>query len=450
MSQPRPSVKKTFVAYLWQPIKSVLCVAQLIILQNIATLGIQDMVSRSAEGPQVWHSLLYVLNAIILTVALWKFYDSVDDFAFLALKDEKDALNGKVMSEDMEDAEGMEDLEALYGVTSSKPKEEKMPTPFLRRPVWLLALGLSTIGAAYPLTSALWHLLAWTGIHGGIGIPLCVLLSVAGFAAFRAWQVHKLYGIWCIQIGMVKPGQKFASLVKRLIQCAALFVGLFFACLMGFTYAIVALFVFLYEVANAIWKVLVVVLFLFAILFIIEKARLLLRWRSFLRKLKEAAKRGDISYEVEGRPYLSALFPSLYAAIKISDWRRVHGEPVHYCVAIANFKRRRGGIILCDDHMIQIRHEIRLRFGASAMILSSMNENNGSRTSHALAHWYTTRGVEFPEGEGKRVLIVDPAPAYLYVRKGYSEQVSELDNGAEVYDYTVWTKNAFFNYIDRT
>lgn len=445
-----PKIKETFIKYWWQPVKAVICFLQLYVCQTLTMRGMNVIIG---EWKPI-HVAILALNALVCMMVLYHFYDEIDDWAFMALKKEKDALNGKKASSIDPD---LADLEALYGdaVPSSYSEDDVQPTHLMKKPAWMAAYLAGTVAFGYLMGQYLAPLLSMTGMPAALCVILGCLLGGLLFAGLRLWRVCALNKTWRIQIDLVKSGQKkYASPVKRVLQCVFMAVALGMVCFYGSgVYAVLLVITALFKIiANFVREfpaaaVLIAVVLVTLLLF--GKLRLLTRWGKFMKKLKKAKKKGEIDYTVEGSIYLSALFPKLYAGLVVTDKERYKGEPVTYRVGICNVSSRREAVILCDGYRAQIRHSINLRLGGRALAIAASAENTDGRTGHALAQWHTTVGLEFPEGEGERILLVDPAPTKLYLREGQTERVQELDNGSRVYDYTVYTKNAFFNILDR-
>lgn len=446
-----PKFKESFIQYWWQPVKTLLCFLQLYVCQTLTLRGMNGVIGTW----QLIHVVLLAVNALVCIMVLYHFYDEIDDWSFLALEQEKKALKGqKTATLDPEFA----DMEAIYGdaVPQGREGDDVQPTHLMKKPSWMAAYLVGTVAFGYMMGQYLAPILSMTGMPRILYVILGYLLGGLMFAGLRLWRVCVLNKTWRIQIDLVKPGQKkYASLFKRVLQCAFMAIALGFVCYYGsgiyiFVVAFAALFNIVINFAREFPAATVMIVLVLTALLLIGKIRLLNRWRKFFKRLKVAKKKGEITYEIQGNPYLSALFPKIYAGIKITDLQRYKGDAVTYLVAICNVKSRREAVVLCDEYRAQIRHQINLRLGGRALAIAASAENTDGGTGHSLFQWYTTVGLEFPEGEGERILLVDPAPTKLYLRAGQTERLQELDNGSRVYDYTVYTKNAFFNVIDRT
>ncbi len=443
-----------FLTYLWQPTKTILCHLQILLLQQWALLGIAGPV----ESFNVFHLLILALNALVTAMVLYHFYDEIDDWAFLALKKEKEELNPHKSYYVADMDPDMADIEALYGDAIphyEEKREVKQPTHLMKKAGWISAYIASVVSFAYMMGV----FLAPVFIVWGVPVVWSYVIAYAAggvvFGGFRLWRIFALNNTWRKQIDLVKPGQKkYASLITRILQAIAMLVGLGLICYYGGgVYALIVAGVFVFNLAVNFaldFPLLTVVLLIaFIVLLMLGRVRVLLRWKKFFKNMKKAKKAGEIDYAVEGNPYLAAMFPRLYVGLVVTDLQRYKGEPVTYRVAICNVKTRREAVILCDDYTIQVRHQINLRMGGRTLAIAAAAENTDGRTGHSLFQWYTTTSIEFPEGEGERILLVDPAPTKLYLRAGQTERLQEMDNGSRAYDYTVWTKNAFFKTLER-
>lgn len=447
---PIASFKPFFIKYLWQPLKVILCTIQLEVLQSLAFSGINATV-------EYWHPLyvaILALNALACAMLLYSFYDEIDDWAFYALRDEK--LGFKASAKQRSLDPDLADLEALYGDSIPHTSDEDLPEPthLMKKPGWIIAYILGIVSFAFLTGQYIAPLLSMTGMPPALFTILGYALGGLVFALIRLWRVCVLNNTWRIQIELVKPTEKRISIIKRILQGVAMYAALAFICYyIGGLYGIFTFLVMVFGIVTSFATefpgATVLIVVVLGGLLLASKFVILNRWRKFFKRLKIAKKRGEIDYQIEGHPYLAAIFPKLYAGIVLTDLQRYKGKPVTYLVGICNVTARREAVILCDEYRAQIRHQINLRMGGRTLAIAASAQNADVKTGHSLAQWYTTVGIEFPNGEGEKVLLVDPAPTGLYLRDGQTERLQTLDNGSKVFDYTVWTKNAFFNMIDR-
>jgi hypothetical protein len=123
-------------------------------------------------------------------------------------------------------------------------------------------------------------------------------------------------------------------------------------------------------------------------------------------------------------------------------------------VAFANCHRRRLTVILCENQIYQFMYSINIRFMRTmrgGLGMMGMAGVHGVRTfSLPTASWFISHSFDFPEGEGERILLVDPAPHILCLRGTRNGEYFPLDNASQLFDYTVYGKNSFVNMLERT
>ena len=414
---------ETFMSFfwknLWQTVKSLLCAAQFYIFMALVAGSMKDSIVSDDRFLRMMAPCFFVIPAVVLIVALPKFYDGIDDASFLALCD------------------------------------EESPVHLMRRWQWLVSVAVLAVSLAYGMGEYLWTALSLTGISTTWGQPLCVGLGFVLVAGIRVWQVNRLYRTWVIQKELYDPAYtKFPSVPKRIGQAFIFFGALGIGCavLPPFLLLILMSAVSLLTGLPALGTILLVIVCLLVALWLLRIVLRLWKRRTFLKRLHAMVDKGEISMAVEGHPYISVVSPRAYFGIRITDLVRVSEkeEPKTYLVSVFNTQKRRLTVNLRERHVVQIVHEIRLQLGPTAMIMAAHRgkKEGMERLSHTLYSWNTNYEVTFPEGEGEKTLIIDPAPYTALVWQGSRHMAA--DNGSKVYDYTLWTKNALANFIERT
>lgn len=412
------SLKEQFVKYVWQPLKAVICAAHLYPLYDITLKSQEGFEAEFSVMPSLIVDIFTPLTMLIAMFALWKFYDTIDDVSFVALCCEED------------------------------------PKPYLRRPIWLLSLLISTVGCGIPVGRSLWKAVAYAGLIPEVGVPLCMVLGFALAFFIRGLMIFLLFRKWNEQKAYYRETEKYPSLVKRIIQAVIFGIALTLACMIGIATFFWAGYTLAYGGAllllNYLWPVVAALV----LIFVIRRIKLLSSRRKFLKRLKKMQERGNIQYDYMGHPYLSVLFRKVYFGLIITDYTDGVGankKPKTYRVVMVGTRKRRL-VIACENNTYQFKHEMRLRMDVGAAMIASAG--NTSETGVAFRAWYTTGGVSFPETdipESECVLMFDPVPYGIYVRT-YSgrDDLTLLDNGSKVYGYTVWAKNSFANFLERS
>ena len=413
---------------IWHSVKALLCALQLLVLHVVTMTSIGnlmnflyvDLVIRKGSTADTLLSFIHPLTVVILFAVWWRYYDNIDDRSFRRFRD-------------------------TY-------KEESEVPNLLRDPAYLAGLAV-TVACATPVIS--WSLvpaLGYTGLENTLcyaaGVSASLLLT-AGISLLRIRRRSKL---WYKQRNLPEDTEK-TRLGSRIFYALLLLVSVLLAIPLGFTILIPFLGSLILGIIRLLWKpILFIGGILFLWLFVIRSIRRIADRRRFLKRLDQLQERGELSYEIHGSPYLSVFWERIVFGITITDLPHQSNKrktPVTYQVAIANCKYRRGMVILCEDNVF--RFVISFNFRTIAQHnWGGMSVASSSIVSMPIASFCTNHSFDFPEGEGKRILLVDPAPRVLCMYGFREGELITLDNGSEIFGYTVYGKNSFVNLLERT
>ncbi len=402
---------------LWHGGKTVLCLLQFFLASALAV----DSVIALADGyletvdARPLYRLILLATQLIVFYALWHYYDDNDDRSFDA-----------------------------FCASDETPK-------LLRDPAYIFGLVLTSLGGAVPLFFYTLYPLFRESIPA---MPIPTVLAVASVLALAlstglsVYRLRRLNYVWSVQKTLRRPTDKRMSLVKRLLYAAVFAVAVQLATVVGIYVIpqIVQLAVSLLVISPT---VLFVVLCLVLLLVLFLTTRRVLDRRKFLKRLEALRARGELSYTVHGRPYLSLFFRRAEFGLTVIDEphpdARVQ-EVTTYQIAVANCNRRRLTVILCEENIFQFVYSFRLRVVGHVGTLAM----GGKILTIPLGSFFVNHSFEFPEGEGKRILLVDPAPANLCMRGFREGELITLDNASEIYGYTVYGKNSFVSMLERS
>ncbi len=349
--------------------------------------GVKEYVGRYPDG--FW-SLWFFVIVVGLHIALWRHADAIDDRSFNAF---------------------------------CAPEE---PPDLFRDPAWIARMVLCSVGLtpafSVPLVGVWVDLLpalpraaAW-GLGFLLGGALAVLLTV--------WRVHDLAYVWSVQKTLRRSSDRVPPLWRRVVNTLVYLFGvLVLALLAGDVPAFLPTLEGLAMVFKPILMVLGVIV---AVGMLVGFLRHLRGRHRFLRRLRRLRDRGELSLTVHGHPYLSLISRRVYFGLTVTDEPSPESggkTPATYRVAIADCNYRRPAVVLWENHVYRFRISIG-RFV-----------------------WYRDHSFDFPEGEGRRILIIDPTPTRLLLQGAGS---AVLDNGDRAFDYTVYGRNAFVNHLERT
>ena len=413
---------------IWHSIKALLCSLQLLVLHAVTMTSIGnlmnflyvDLVVRKGSTADTLLSFIHPLMVVILFAVWWHYYDNIDDRSFRRFRD-------------------------TY-------KEEGEAPNLLRDPAYLAGLAVTVACATPVITFSLVPSLRNTGLENTLcyaaGVSASLLLT-AGISLFRIRRRSKL---WYKQRNMPEDTEK-TRLGSRIFYAVLLLVSVLLAIPLSFTILIPFLGSLILGIIRLLWKpILFIGGILFLWLFVIRSIRRIADRRRFLKRLDQLQERGELSYEIHGSPYLSVFWERIVFGITITDLPHQSNKrktPVTYQVAIANCKYRRGMVILCDDNVF--RFVISFNFRTIAQHnWGGLSVASSSIVSMPLVSFCTNHSFDFPEGEGKRILLMDPAPRVLCMYGFREGELITLDNGSEIFGYTVYGKNSFVNLLERT
>ncbi len=398
---------------LWHGGKTLLCLVQFFCLTLGTFEGIAAMASQEVEDvATVPYLSLFAIAQLVLFIALWKYYDNEDDRAF-----------------------------------DRFCEAEETPV-LLRDPAYLVGLVLTAIGGTLILSLSFAPLLRaiFPALNDVPAAAIALLLAALVAGGGSVLRLRRLGEVWSIQKTLRRPTDKRIKPVKRVLWAIIYFVALAFATqavpalLMAFG-SLILTFILLLE--EFVFLLLGIIVALWAFFFFRQVAAR----RKFLGRLKSLRDKGMLSFEVHGHPYLSLLFRRVEYSLTIVD--EPHPEsrvkaPTTYQVAVANCNHRRMMVVLCPDNVFQIVLSLKIR------AIGSIGLGRSDIMTIPLASIFLSHRFHFPEGEGKRILLVDPAPANLTMRGFRKGEYLPLDNASEQFGYIVYGKNSFLNVLERS
>ncbi len=280
-------------------------------------------------------------------------------------------------------------------------------------------------------------------------------------AAATLLRIHSLSGTWAVQKNLrstqAEPSSTVKHVFKRILYAVIYYVALYLLVYSGLSVFIPAF----GSIVVAMFVLLKIPLLVFvgflALLEVVRFLRHVLDRRKFLRRLTKLRDKGELSFEIHGHPYLSLLGYRNGFGLTITDVPHPDGKKkteTTYRVAVANCHRRRLTVILCESEVYQFMYSVNIRVmrsmrgGMGMMGMGGVNTNRSF--SLPAASWFISHGFAFPEGEGERILLVDPVPYVLCLRGGNGGELYPLDNASRVFGYTVYGKNSFVNMLERT
>ena len=396
---------QTVIAKFGQPLKAVYCVACLYFIYWIT----------------LWRNDGFVapLTVTLAMLALWIFMDSIDDPSFIA----------------------------LCGEAGERRH-------FLKRTDWLISLAISAVGGGLILGAAVSYVLKGLEINYTWCVPVSFAGGVLLALGIRALIIHLLFRRWSDQTQFYHENVKYPTLRARIVQAILFEVSLALVAILKLSNILGGVYSLSFGIFMLAWEFIGWIIAAVVLILAIHVTRLLVSRGKFLKRLKRMQEKGEIRYDYMGHPYLSALFSRVYFGLIITDYTDGAGKdkkPKVYRIAVVGTGKRRL-VIACDHHTFQFKHEIRLRMSLQAAAIAS--SSNSTATGVTLATWYSTYGFTLPgddDTEGEPMVIFDPVPYGIFVRPDMGKNdLHAIDNGSKVYGYTVWAKNSFANFLERT
>ena len=363
-------------------------------------------------------ALLHPLLAVILFISLWRYYDSIDDRS--------------------------------YNQFCARCREGTQ-TSLLRDLGFQTGLAVTVLAATPVITILLRRSLMGLGLGTSPATAVAIALSAATVGGLSLHRIRNLEEIWQVQKDLPSPPHKWS---RRILYALVFFAALAILCNAGIFLAIYWL-SFFFSVLQLVFQnhaaptLLIILLPILAIRIIHS----LLKRRKFMRRLAKLQARGELTYTVEGHPYLSVLFPKwAFFGLNIIDTPHADAkrqEYKAYTVAVITTRHRKGTVILCDHNVYRFMYALNLRgiggFRVGANLLAG-----AQIVAVPAGAWYTNHVFDFPDGDGEKILLVDPAPRVLAIHGQRADELIPQDNASKLYGYTVYGKNSFLNMLERT
>ena len=356
----------------------------------------------------------YPLFTVIFFFALWHYYDEIDDRSFRQFC-----------------------------------QAEETPR-LLRDRAYMLAIVLTALTAtpilARPFRSFFQHL----GLQGGWAPALSLLIALLIAAGGSLIRIKHLNSRWEILKKLPHP-EKTPSLTKRIFYAALFFVSLLL--LARFVFLAVFFATFVLTVSRVlVIPTLVIAVLLFLWYSVIRPLRNVRARRKFLVRLQKLQAKGALTVSLHGHPYLSILSQRFGFGLTVVDTPHPDSknrENTTYQVTFVHCRRRRYLIILCEPNIYQFVYSLQFNMITRFSRMGAVNAGNQTVPMPGFAK-LKSHSFDFPEGEGERVLLIDPPPIILAIRNENNHNLIEIDNASKVYGYSVYGKNAFINMLERT
>ena len=414
---------------LWHVLKSALCILQMLLLHGVSLASVNILLFQLTEAMSLPYALLHPCADLIVFPALWWYYDRIDDYSFNRY--------------------------------CERYRECDDPPHLLRDPGFIIEAILTLTAVTPMLASAIATALRFTPLSPALGIAVAMALATLFVGGASLLRIHRLSHTWSIQKNLRSQPSEQPSPIKyavtRVLYAAIFLAALYFAVYYGITIFIPVLWPLVWAAVHLLRIPILVFLGFLVVWEIIRFIRHFLDRRKFLRRLERLRDKGELSFEIHGHPYRSLFGYRNHFGLTITDAPHPDGKKktdTVYRVAVANCHRRRMTVILCENDIYQFMYSVNIRVMRSMRGGMGMMGMGGVHTNRSFslpaASWFISHGFDFPEGEGERILLVDPVPYVLSLRGGNGSELYPLDNASKVFGYTVYGKNSFVNMLERT
>ena len=413
----------------WHIGKSLLCALQLLLFHavtgksvgNLMSFLYTELIVLEGETADTLLAFLHPLTVTVLFFFLWRYYDNIDDYSFNRFC-------------------------TVY-------KDETTPPNLLRDPAYAAGLAVTVLCATSIIHSSLLPALGHTGMRNGECVAVSVAVSLLLTVGLSLLRLRHRAKVWVIQKDL-RTGNEKRRIGRRIFYAVVFFAAVSALVFAGYSTLVPFWGSLVLGLIRLLWKpILILGGILFGWLFILRSIRRMLDRRKFLQTLRRMSQRGELSYEVHGSPYLSVIFPErVMFGLTIVDAPHPDGKrrkDITYKVAFANCRYRRGMVILCPNNIFRFVYSINFR-AIAQQNWGGLSVASSRIVSMPVASFHTNHSFEFPEGEGKRILLVDPAPRMLCMYGLREGELLTLDNDSEIFGYTVYGKNSFVNLLERT
>ena len=333
----------------------------------------------------------------------------------------------------------------------------------IAKPPYIISFGIAMLFSTLLFTDSL-HI-ALSFYFPGINIAVARFLAIAIMVGLRIFQLWSLQDKWQAEIDnplfiekamfkrnrdmyTFKPWQLILQPIGYFFVftfCCGFITGVYFenllfpAVITGFNIMVSP---------DMWWTVFVIPVIIVAIVIIFRLIYNMTKRRILLKKLKQMESERLAKVEITGRKYLSASFITLPLTIKVTD---NNGE-IYNCI-VATCGEINAPMFLKKDEYI-VEHGFHLRGGAlmarggSFAQAVDVSQLGGKENPTNLVFGYrTSHKLNFPEGDGHNIVILNPTPTTAYAMYGY--EYHPIDTGENMKNYTIHTATGFFNYIER-
>ena len=335
--------------------------------------------------------------------------------------------------------------------------EKKSKRLLIARPEYLTGFVISLLFAASMLTSPIHSLLS---IFGNVSVIWSNILSIVTLALIRLIQLYNLQVKWEDEINhplfVEQPIFKSSQDIKKFKPIYLFLKPLGFLALFGVCYLIAAKYYIeivysLYVILTSLWQgILLIALIPFIVFFAFRVLVNVRSRRKLIKRLRHLEKGKYAKIKYSGAKYLSAVFPRMRFGVEVI----AQSGETYLCNIVCSGKVNAPMYFSEDKYYTE--HGFHLRgggllsqMGASpfAAVVDIGKWGDKSNPTNLVAGYRRQHDINFPEKEGNRALLVNPAPTACFSL--YENIANPIDTGEDMGNYTIYSATGFCNTVER-
>lgn len=336
--------------------------------------------------------------------------------------------------------------------------EGKDKSPLISRKPYLIGFAISMLFST--LTFSAGYRIMLLRLFGKINSIWPGILAVATMAILRLVQIHLLQDKWeneienplFVEKSMFKRNSdmyKFKPhqmVFQPIGYIAIATVTCYFAGYMIFP--LVAVCYSIVTTPDMWWTLFSIPIIIIILTYALRFLHNTRKRRILIKKLKQLKNEGLAEVKMTGSKYLSATFTFLPFSVEVVD-----KEGVRYlCQVISASKINAPMFFKSDEYLIE--HGMHLRGGALlskggrfGQVVDISKMGGKSNPTNMIFGFRSSHKFKFPEGEGRKAVILSPAPTTAYSMSG--REFNPIDTGEDMKNYTIYTPTGLFNHVER-
>ena len=335
-----------------------------------------------------------------------------------------------------------------------KDKTEKI---LLSKPEYLIGFAISLLFATSMLTEPIHNLLS---MLGNVNAVWARLLSIVTVSVMRLVQINNLGAKWYDEIHhplfVEKPIFKGSQDIDNfkpayLVLKPIGFIAIFTLCYLFSAKYLIEIIYSLYVILTSLWQgLLLIALIPFVIFFSIRIGVQIKSRRKLIKKLRSLKKGKYATVRYSGAKYLSAIFYRLPFSVEVT----AQSGETFLCNVVCSGRVNAPMYFSTDKYYTE--HGFHLRgggllsqMGASpfAAVVDIGKWGDKSNPTNLVAGYRRQHDINFPEKEGNRALLVNPAPTACFSL--YENIANPIDTGEDMGNYTIYSATGFCNTVER-